>query len=215
MAASKASANDSDQFPKLVAIIILPVFIIFIGIFYFILSKIYKTSEADGRTSQMSIFFRYAVRLVGFLIITAVFLLVFLGVLIENKYHLLFGFVIFFVTPILIVYALAVIARGAAYLIGAVVNLKRNVLIIPRDVFSYDFGKNIFKLQILWGWFTMEELPFSEIKKITREKGNTMYIHGDFGSRKLVWGNKQKRDECIQMIERLSKHKLASRDLGM
>ena len=216
MATSKTSSNvsskDADQILKLIAIITIPVFIIFLGIFYFLLSVIYKTSDADARTYQMSIFFRYAVRLVSFLFLAGLISYMFWSYLTENNLsYKLFLLII----PPLLVYALAVIARGAAYLIGAVVNLERNVLIIPRDVLSYGFVKNIFKLQILWGWFTMDELPFSEIKKITREKGNTMFIHGDFGSRKLVWCNKQKRDECIEMIERLSKHKLSSLDLGL
>ena len=51
----------------------------------------------------------------------------------------------------------------------------------------------------------MESVRLSQIKKITREAGKKLYIHGPFGSRGIHFSNKQKRDECISAIENLGR----------
>ena len=47
----------------------------------------------------------------------------------------------------------------------------------------------------------MEEVKLSKVTKITRKAGTVLYIHGSFGSRGIIFSNKQKRDECIAAIE--------------
>lgn len=51
-----------------------------------------------------------------------------------------------------------------------------------------------------YGWARMDEVRLSEIGRITRKAGADLYIHGSFGSRRITFTNKQKRDECIYAI---------------
>jgi len=48
---------------------------------------------------------------------------------------------------------------------------------------------------------TVEEVQLNQIRKITRQAGKKLFIHGKFGSRGMSFSNKQKRDECISAIE--------------
>jgi hypothetical protein len=41
----------------------------------------------------------------------------------------------------------------------------------------------------------------SDIGRITRKIGYDLYLSGSFGSRRITFTNKQKRDECIYAIQ--------------
>ena len=47
----------------------------------------------------------------------------------------------------------------------------------------------------------------------TRETGVNFYIHGDFGSRKINFTTKQKRDECLMALQARTSIR-GGRDLG-
>lgn len=74
--------------------------------------------------------------------------------------------------------------------------------------------ENILQGRYFSDMYKMEELPLSEIQKITREGGKIAYVHGKFGTRKISWRDKQKRDECIATLERACKKNLGGYDRG-
>lgn len=117
--------------------------------------------------------------------------------------------------PIIIITGLlATTARLGTTQIGMLVFPEKGVFVIPADPAKNTFTENILKGRYLFSMFTMEELPLKEVDKITREKGNTAFIHGKFGTRGIKWRNKQKRDECIAALERACKKRLSSFDAG-
>ena len=65
----------------------------------------------------------------------------------------------------------------------------------------------------LQGNFNPNEIPLCSIDKMTREKGNILYVLGDFGSKKLTFSSRQKRDECMAAIQRYAR--MSSRQLEM
>lgn len=52
----------------------------------------------------------------------------------------------------------------------------------------------------------MVEIPLSGIKRISRQSGTTILLHGDFGSYSFDYASKQKRDECITAIQSYNKN---------
>ena len=51
---------------------------------------------------------------------------------------------------------------------------------------------------------------FSTEESISREKGKILFIHGEFGTRKIEYMTKQKRDECLYAIQRIKKQKITA-----
>lgn len=98
--------------------------------------------------------------------------------------------------------------------IGMLVFPEKGIFVIPTDPARNTFTENVFKFKWLKDRFSMEELPIAELDKITRQSGTNAYVHGRFGTRRIEWRNKQKRDECIATLERARGRRLSSPDFA-
>lgn len=88
----------------------------------------------------------------------------------------------------------------AATYFGVFVDAFNNRVLLPKDMANYSIS-DYFNLKFITDLGTMEQVPLDQIRKITRQGGKKLFIHGRFGSRGMSFSNKQKRDECISAIE--------------
>lgn len=82
---------------------------------------------------------------------------------------------------------------------GVIVDPEKDRIVFQFDQESYDFSDYL-KLKFIRDLPKMDEVRLSEIGRITRKTGFDLYILGSFGSRRISFTNKQKRDECIYAI---------------
>jgi len=73
-------------------------------------------------------------------------------------------------------------------------------LIFPHDMQSYTIHDYL-TLRFIHDYCNVDTIQLSSISKMTRGYGKELYLHGDFGSRKIALSSKQKRDECLAMIQ--------------
>lgn len=106
--------------------------------------------------------------------------------------------------------ALLISARIGTTQAGMLVYKQRGYFVIPTDWNKNTFTQNIFQLKIISAMYTMEALPLKEVNRITREGGKIALVHGNFGTRRIAWRNKQKRDECIAALENACGRRLGS-----
>lgn len=83
---------------------------------------------------------------------------------------------------------------------GVIVDPGSNRIVFQFDQESYDL-KDYLKLKFIRDLPKMDEIRLSDIDRITRKYGWDLYILGSFGSRRITFTNKQKRDECIHAIQ--------------
>ncbi|EPA7430585.1 TPA: hypothetical protein VDT85_005701 [Pseudomonas aeruginosa] len=106
--------------------------------------------------------------------------------------------------PVLLFCALFVLFKMAQSIsstyFGVLVDPANDRVLLPKDMANYSISDYLnFKFVTDLG--SMEEVPLSQIKRITRQGGKQLFIHGKFGSRGMKFSNKQKRDECLSAIE--------------
>jgi hypothetical protein len=87
----------------------------------------------------------------------------------------------------------------AAVHLGTIVDSDKNRIIFRVDQESYDLVDYV-TLRFVRDLPKLDEIPISAIDRITRQSGLHLYLLGDFGSRRISFSNKQKRDECIYAI---------------
>lgn len=83
---------------------------------------------------------------------------------------------------------------------GVVVDKENNTLYFRQDQLSYDFLD-----YVTLKFFRDLEIPvsvkISDIEKVSKQYGDYTYIIGKFGSHRIMFSNKMKRDECIHVIK--------------
>lgn len=97
-------------------------------------------------------------------------------------------------------------------MIGVLLFPNDGLIVIPRDSLTNTATQDIAQAKWFKDMFSLEAIQTQSIKKITRQAGKRLFIHGDFGTRRISFSNKQKRDECIYAIERVIKKKLVTLD---
>lgn len=95
--------------------------------------------------------------------------------------------------------------KAGCMMVGVLIYPQTNTIVIPRDSLTNTAMADVFALKWVLDMYTMEAIDLNAIKKITRQSGKRLFIHGDFGTRGIYFSNKQKRDECISAIERCMK----------
>lgn len=171
-------------------------------------SKKYGISNASTRVSDSGNILRFSPYIFSF------------SVLIGMAFYLLYnahGFMVIIALLMFIsgfVGMFLISARIGTSQIGILIYKKQGLFIIPADPNKNTLFQNIFHLQLFKNFFMMEKLYLKDIYKITRESGRKAFIHGLFGTRQVVWRNKQKRDECIAALEMACEKKLSSFDSG-
>lgn len=117
---------------------------------------------------------------------------------------------LFVLQPLTPIYAIIVIC--ALYLLiklamaissnyfGVLVDTRKDKIIMPKDMANYSITDYL-QLKFIRELGHMEEIHLSQIKRITRQGGTALFIHGKFGSRGIKFSIKQKRDECMSAIQ--------------
>ncbi len=98
-------------------------------------------------------------------------------------------------------------ATGVAS-IGVWVDPATDRVIYPNDGVSRSF-EDLISFRWALGGLVMAEVPLSEVASMTREAGKTVLVQGDFGSCRIAFSSKLKRDDCFNAI------KAASRQVGI
>ena len=107
---------------------------------------------------------------------------------------------------------IAVLFLGTCYIIashlavlylGIVADKGKDALIFPYDMQSYTLA-DYFSLRIIKDYCNADKISLSAITKLTRGHGKELYAHGAFGSRRITMSSKQKRDECLAMIQAIT-----------
>lgn len=101
----------------------------------------------------------------------------------------------------------------AATYFGMRLDTERDVLVFRKDMANYRLTDYL-KARIFFEFGDLETVPLTSIRRITREAGKNLYVHGPFGSRAIRFTNKQKRDECIAAIEAAVARRLTQGELG-
>jgi hypothetical protein len=92
-------------------------------------------------------------------------------------------------------------ARHLAVLyFGIVADKDKDILVFPHDMQSYILS-DYFSFRFLKDYCNVDTIELSSITKMTRGHGTELYVHGPFGSRRIIMSTKQKRDECLAMIQ--------------
>ncbi|MEB0123946.1 hypothetical protein QN391_25170 [Pseudomonas sp. CCI1.2] len=106
--------------------------------------------------------------------------------------------------PLVVVAALFVFFKLAqsisATYFGVLVDPENDRVLFPKDMANYSIS-DYFNFKFVTELGHMEEVPLSQIKRITRQAGKQLFVHGKFGSRGMKFSTKQKRDECLSAIE--------------
>jgi len=86
--------------------------------------------------------------------------------------------------------------------LGIIGDHENDKLFFPCDMQSYTLGDYV-TMRFVKDACSVDSINLSEITKLTRGYGVDLYVHGEFGSRKITMSSKQKRDECLAMIQNL------------
>lgn len=124
-------------------------------------------------------------------------------------------FLAFICLALVILAVLALSARIGTTQLGMLIFEKKGVFVIPTDPTQFTLNENVLHARLFTSMFTMEVLPLSGLRKITREYGKKAFLHGTFGTRTVNWRNKRMRDECIAALQMATGRKLSSIDLGL
>jgi hypothetical protein len=84
--------------------------------------------------------------------------------------------------------------------LGIIADKEKDVLVFPHDMQSYLITDYIM-LRFISDYINVDNISLSKIIKLTRGHGTELYVHGPFGSRAIIMSSKQKRDECLAMIQ--------------
>ncbi len=87
--------------------------------------------------------------------------------------------------------------------IGAIIDADKKMIYFPPDMQSYGV-EDYLACKFLKDMSTLDTVQINDIHKITRQAGKRLYLHGSFGSRAIVFSDKQKRDECMTAIQQLA-----------
>jgi hypothetical protein len=88
----------------------------------------------------------------------------------------------------------------AATYYGVLIDQGSGKIVLPKDMANYSITDYLM-LKFIYELGKMESVNLRDIKRITRQRGYSLFIHGPFGSRALKFPSKQKRDECMSAIE--------------
>lgn len=186
-------------------------------------AKKYNINEVDIRVHDSGNILRFYKHLcgIGFLMVLSFYSIM---VAIDSTINLInSGNVIQYINYIIIGALVSIISLASCFIlsarigtsqIGMLVFPEHDMFVIPADPRKNTFIENIFQGKLFSDMYKMEELPLSEIQKITKEAGKQAFVHGKFGTRRISWRDKQKRDECIATLERACRKNLGGYDRG-
>lgn len=84
--------------------------------------------------------------------------------------------------------------------LGVLVDSQKGEIIFMRTSDTLDITDYLMVLPALRNYGAMDRVVLADIQWLTRQAGKSVFLHGDFGSRRITFSNKLKRDECIHLI---------------
>jgi len=112
---------------------------------------------------------------------------------------------ILLITAAMLIWYNIIVARWLSIVyFGVIVDGARDRLYFRQDQQSYDILDYV-TLKFFRDLEKIDSVKISEIGRMSRQYGDNLYIAGEFGSRKVWFTTKQKRDECIYAIEHSGK----------
>lgn len=106
-------------------------------------------------------------------------------------------------------------AQACAFF-GVAVNFDDGTITFRNTQAQLDLGDYFRIFPIIRCFTTLNTLKLDDVEWLTRESGRQLYLHGSFGSRRIDFSDKLKRDECIHLITALGGKRIrVGRDLGL
>lgn len=212
-----AKKNENDAGVLLLAgilgTIITSVFLINTYLVYQYYNKKYDFKAATDRVTDTWNFVKYVLGTPGIIIICVMFAglpAFFLQNGVSSLGRILIIIWVILCLIVAIIWLLLDTARMATTQAGLLIYKDRGYFVIPSDWQQNSLTENIIHLKIITFMYEMECLRLTDLEKTTREGGKIAYLHGNFGTRKISWRNKQKRDECIAALENACGKRLIS-----
>lgn len=97
--------------------------------------------------------------------------------------------------------------------LGVVVDPDRGDVLFLSSPDNLEITDYLMVLPVLRNYGSFDRIALSDVQWITRQAGKRLFLHGDFGSRRIDFSNKLKRDECIHLIAQGGRIKVTA-DLG-
>lgn len=86
--------------------------------------------------------------------------------------------------------------------LGFVVDLGQRKLVFPPNLQNCQLGDFFLVYPIIVRLATPDEIDLDSVEDLTREARKYVLVHGRFGSRRVGFSDKLKRDECVHLIRR-------------
>lgn len=199
-----------------VAFIVFLPFLIFGMFFYRKLKRKYSAIPNTQRVYDIGVLFKTLGAFIAVIVFSALLVLQ-LSVLPvklvspETSHYITIVMLVLY--PVVMIWPMKKMAeRVAIEYFGIIFNDNDRTIILPADIGNMGFGDRL-RLKFLSRMGEQDCIDIRKISNITREKGVNFYIHGDFGSRRVNFSNKQKRDECISALQARTRVK-SGRDYG-
>ena len=84
--------------------------------------------------------------------------------------------------------------------LGVVVDYQQGAVFFPPNSENLAIMDTLLVVPGIRQLTTMDSVSLADVQKITRQAGKKLFLHGDFGSRRISFTDKLKRDECIHLI---------------
>jgi hypothetical protein len=191
-------------------------FLIFGMFFYRRLKRKYSAIPNIQRVYDIGALFKTLGASIAVIVVSALFALQFCALITKdlspgNSRNI--ARVILVLYPIVMIWPMKKMAeRIAIEYFGIIFNDNDRTIILPADIGNMGLGDWL-RLKFLSRMGEQDSIEIRKISNITREKGVNFYIHGDFGSRRINFSNKQKRDECLSALQARTRVK-GGRDYG-
>ena len=97
--------------------------------------------------------------------------------------------------------------------LGVVVDPDRGDVLFLNSPDNLEITDYLMVLPVVRNYGSFDRIALADVQWITRQAGKRLFLHGDFGSRRIDFSNKLKRDECIHLIAQGGRIKVTA-DLG-
>jgi hypothetical protein len=86
--------------------------------------------------------------------------------------------------------------------LGFVVDLSRRKLVFAPNLQNCQLSEYFLVYPIIVRLASADEIDLDSVEELTRQARRYVLIHGQFGSRRVGFSDKLKRDECVHLIRR-------------
>lgn len=84
--------------------------------------------------------------------------------------------------------------------LGVVVDYQQGRVFFPATIDKLDITDVLKVTPVLQCFVALDDVALLAVQRISRRAGKELFLHGDFGSRRITFSDKLKRDECIHLI---------------